>query len=229
VTPPPGVVQLWWLPAEHAGPAALACLTPAERARAQRLPAAAGARFAAARAALRRILGALTGVPARAMPLRTDARGRPYLPGGPAFSLSHSAGRVLCAVARGRVGVDLEAQRAVSGAVALGGELFGADFGARLAGLPAPARDAVFLAAWTRAEAVLKAAGTGWAGAAHACGLGSVSSPVRHGGRAYHVQTLELPRGWHGALAADFAVRTIIWSTRLASARRPAAHKEVAA
>ena len=213
MTPPPGSVWLWWLAAEQAGPAAMACLTPAERHRAARLHPPAGQRFAAARAALRRILGALTGMPPRTLDLRTDARGRVYLPGGPVFSLSHSAGRVLCAVAaRGRVGVDVEAHRPVRGVAGLGAELFGADFGARARAAPPAARNTLFLAAWTRAEAVLKAAGTGWAGAGGTVevGLGGPAR-VQRAGHALRIRPLALPQPWHAALATDFAVQALRW------------------
>ena len=37
-----------------------------------------------------------------------DPAGRPFLPGGPSFSLSHSGGRCVLALGRGRLGVDLE-------------------------------------------------------------------------------------------------------------------------
>lgn len=40
--------------------------------------------------------------------LQVSPEGRPWLPGGPAFSLSHSGGRCVLAVGKGRVGVDLE-------------------------------------------------------------------------------------------------------------------------
>lgn len=40
--------------------------------------------------------------------LRFSPAGRPWLPGGPEFSLSHSGGRCVLAVSERRVGVDLE-------------------------------------------------------------------------------------------------------------------------
>lgn len=40
--------------------------------------------------------------------LKRDAHGKPYLPGGPAFSLAHTRGLAVCALAPDRVGVDVE-------------------------------------------------------------------------------------------------------------------------
>lgn len=212
----PGTVLVWWLAADAPGPAALACLTPAERARAARLRAPAGARFAAARAALRRILAAVTGGPARTLDLRTDPRGRPYLPGGPAFNASHSAGHLLCAVtARGRVGVDVEAARGVAGATRLAGGLFGEAFGGGLENLPPGARDGAFLRAWTRAEALLKAAGSGWSGAPPLPDVADGAASVCLAGHRYRLHDLPLPGAWTGALATDFPVRALRWCAPL--------------
>ena len=43
---------------------------------------------------LRCILGDLAGTPAAALPLDVDGNGKPFLPGGPVFNLSHAAGLV---------------------------------------------------------------------------------------------------------------------------------------
>ena len=40
--------------------------------------------------------------------IETEASGRPRIPGGPGFSLSHSGGRCLLAVGRGSIGADIE-------------------------------------------------------------------------------------------------------------------------
>ncbi len=59
-----------------------------------------------ARALLREALGLET------LPeLRTNEYGKPYLPGGPQFSLSHTRGAVAAAIGTGPVGVDLERVR----------------------------------------------------------------------------------------------------------------------
>lgn len=47
-------------------------------------------------------------------PLRFAESGRPYVPGGPYVSLSHSGALAMCAVSEAAVGVDLERARPVS-------------------------------------------------------------------------------------------------------------------
>lgn len=62
--------------------------------------------------------------------------GKPVLVGGPSFNLSHSAGRVACAIATaGEVGLDVEE--------------------------PRPGRTVTTLRDWTAREAILKASGLG--------------------------------------------------------------------
>jgi hypothetical protein len=73
--------------------------------------------------------------------LRFPAGGKPLLPGGPSFSISHSSARVACAVGVGtEVGLDIEEC--------------------------SPGRSAEWLAEWTAREACLKAAGLGLRAAA---------------------------------------------------------------
>jgi len=80
------------------------------------------------------LLTRVTQRPLRPAQLRYTALGKPYAPGFPEFSISHSGGWVVCALAAvGRIGIDVEAVLA----------------GSRRAAL----------AAWTAKEATLKAAG----------------------------------------------------------------------
>ena len=89
-------------------------LAPEERARAQRLAAGRDrSRWIAARGLLRVVLGAQLGQAPSAIRLSRGARGKPRSRGPPdsglTFNLSHSGGRALIALARGReVGVDLK-------------------------------------------------------------------------------------------------------------------------
>lgn len=65
------------------------------------------------RVLLRLMLQEWTGVPAAAHRLQTTRKGKPWREGGLSLSISHSGGRVACAVTdRGEIGVDLEAPRA---------------------------------------------------------------------------------------------------------------------
>lgn len=57
----------------------------------------------------------------------TEEHGKPYLPGGPQFSISHSRGLIACAIERGPVGLDIERVReftpAMTERICTGGEL----------------------------------------------------------------------------------------------------------
>ena len=76
--------------------------------------------------------------------------GKPYIPGGPEFSLSHSGTLAVIALADVPVGADAEKDRPVGDAVRLRA-LTGAE--------RADSRDFLFF--WTRKEAALKCLGTG--------------------------------------------------------------------
>lgn len=143
------MIDLWLWPLDGApdGP-----LTAADHARAARFVHDRDrAHFLAARAGLRRILG-----PA---PLREGPRGKPFLPGGPAFNLSHAAGWAALVVGPAglELGVDIEGCRPVDPGLA---ELaFAPEERAELARASDP--DLAFLRGWTRKEAVIKATGEG--------------------------------------------------------------------
>jgi len=83
------------------------------------------------------------------------ARGKPRLPDGPDFSISHATGLVACAVAAaGRIGLDLEPAGSVGEATAR--RVLGPDERQRLASGELAATDA-----WVMKEAVVKLAGRG--------------------------------------------------------------------
>lgn len=151
-------VDLWLWPLAHDPGAGL--LSPAERARAARFvrPADAVA-YRAAHAGLREILGAITGQAPAALAFEISAQGKPLLPGGPAFNLSHSGGWAALAVAPVAVGVDIEAERPVEPEVAT--RFFSAAEQAALAPLAGAAWRQAFFRIWTRKEAFVKALGLG--------------------------------------------------------------------
>jgi 4'-phosphopantetheinyl transferase len=91
--------------------------------------------------------------------------GKPVLPGGPGFSLTHAGDLVGVAVhAGGAVGLDVEEEREL------------ADLGAMAAHACSPRESApdtqTFFTLWTRKEALLKATGTGLASPMSAITLG---------------------------------------------------------
>ena len=120
-------------------------------------------RYAAGRAALRRILGDRVGAEPRSLPIAYGPHGRPYLHDGPSFNVSH-AGR-WCVVATDdtrRVGIDIEDTTreveigAVAGRVCSSYELDS------FSGLAPDEQRGRFFELWTAKEAVLKALGTGF-------------------------------------------------------------------
>ncbi len=136
-----------------------------ERARAERMNnAGARRRFVTGRACLRWALARLTQVAARDIRFAYGAHDKPFLPGGPSFSLSHSGERVLIAVAAGgRVGADVERIRPVRRLEALAARWFAPGERAWLSAVPEGEREAAFFAVWTRKEAFAKALGRGLA------------------------------------------------------------------
>jgi 4'-phosphopantetheinyl transferase len=163
-----GVVQidLWLWPldcdaAEYGRRRAL--LTAAETARADRFVQDRDrVRYVSGRWRLREILSDLVGTAAPALPLTAGPNGKPFLPGGPAFNLSHAAGwAVLVVTANPKVwlGVDIEGGRPVY--PGLDERAFAPEERAALHAVDAASRDGAFFRGWTRKEAVVKATGEG--------------------------------------------------------------------
>jgi 4'-phosphopantetheinyl transferase len=156
-----------WLHPLHAPPSPpeIACLSPAELARASRfLRERDRRRFLAARCALRQRLAQHLGLAAGTLRFVLGPEGKPALADGPGchFNLSHSEDLALVAISeRCEIGVDIEVLRPVDGAESLARSHFtAAEFDAFMA-LDEAARDEAFLRIWTRKEACLKALGTG--------------------------------------------------------------------
>jgi 4'-phosphopantetheinyl transferase len=143
-------------------------LDPQERARAQRFVRAADAdRYVLAHAALRTVLARCLGADPATVRYAAGEHGKPALvPGGGEleFSLSHAGDVALVAATRaGPVGVDVERLRAFPDALAIADAHFSAAERRALRSVPADRRAEAFLRAWTRKEAVVKAAGGGLA------------------------------------------------------------------
>ncbi|WP_405822317.1 4'-phosphopantetheinyl transferase superfamily protein [Streptomyces sp. NBC_01390] len=174
--PGPWQVHLWTVPLD--GPAAHTAaalaplvLDPGERRRAARLLLPEDRRrWTTARVALRRVLGAYTGLPPARITFAYGRHGRPRLDGTGDrhlhFNLTHSRDRALLAVCRDTpVGADLEHLDAgppddrgldeLAEAVLAPPEL------GAYRELPYPDRRAALLRRWTGKEALLKATGRG--------------------------------------------------------------------
>jgi 4'-phosphopantetheinyl transferase len=116
------------------------------------------------RGLLRHTLAQITGQPAASFNIDVDAStGKPFVAGGPAFSIAHSGEAVVIAVAgNGRVGVDVEAIRSIPDLHNVTRSSFAPDELSALNRFPeGEPRTAAFFRGWTRKEAILKALGHG--------------------------------------------------------------------
>lgn len=118
-------------------------------------------RFTSGRSRLRGILGAHLGVAPEDVALEAGPDGKPFVPGGPLFNLSHAAGVAALVVTEAAVllGVDIEGARAVC--PGLDERAFAPEERAALRAFEVDGRDAAFFRGWTRKEAVVKATGQG--------------------------------------------------------------------
>ena len=159
-------LHVWRVDLEAAGRRGAEQLPAVERERAERKRRpGAGARWAAARWALRLVLGRYLDEEPAAIELTTGERGKPRLAAEPerlAFNLSHSDALALIAVTAGReVGVDVERIDPGRNLVGVAKRELGPPEAAAVARAPDAERAAVFYAAWTRHEARLKCLGVG--------------------------------------------------------------------
>ena len=167
------VVHLHTIPQDAPAPPDASTLSPAEHARADRLPPLPRRRFLVRHAAVRGILARYAGDGRGPgdLPLVADEYGRPWWEGGPVdFNLAHRGPWAVLAVAAAggpgvpAVGVDLESVPIPADGPRLV-ELAAAFFtDAELAELDAvsvPTRPGRIVRLWSAKEAVLKAAGCG--------------------------------------------------------------------
>ncbi|GAA0462262.1 4'-phosphopantetheinyl transferase family protein [Streptomyces olivaceiscleroticus] len=166
--------------------------------------------YVAAHVALREVLGGCLGVPAARIALTRlpcpgcgGPHGRPALagPAGEAvhFSLSHTGGLALLALAARPVGVDVERVPDIGLVRDAAGALHPTEQ-AELAELAGDSRAAAFARCWTRKEAYLKAIGEGLSGGglsgAH---LGTGPEPA--GLPGWQLCDVEVPPGYAAACA----------------------------
>jgi 4'-phosphopantetheinyl transferase len=167
------VTDVWWAapvaPAD--APGLVALLDAHERGRLDRFRRPVdSARYLAAHALTRLALAEVVGTPADALVFDRTCRcgeqhGKPVLPGGPGFSLTHAGDLVGVAIdPAGAVGLDVEEVRELT------------DLKAMTEYVCSPresvADSQAFFTLWTRKEALLKATGTGLASPMSAITLG---------------------------------------------------------
>jgi 4'-phosphopantetheinyl transferase len=204
------VTVVWWAapvaPAE--APGLVALLDGHERDRLHRFRRPADqARYLAAHALVRLVLADDAGRPADALVFDRTCRcgaqhGKPVLPGGPGFSLTHAGDLVGVAVhPGGAVGLDVEQVRELT------------DLAAMVAHVCSPQETApdadAFFTLWTRKEALLKAVGTGLATPMSAITLGPAGVLAWTGEDAPHdplwLADLRPAAGYHAAVAGTGA------------------------
>ena len=116
-------------------------------------------RYVVSHGVLRVILSAFTGRAPEAIAIASGARGKPFTPGGPHFSLSHADDVALVAVAaRGPIGVDVEAIRPELRLAEFARDLVPAREVEAIEAMPSDRRERAWFQAWTRWEAIAKAA-----------------------------------------------------------------------
>jgi 4'-phosphopantetheinyl transferase len=169
VLPPSGVCHLWSTPIS-AATASPALLDSGELSRVERFRVGnAREAFITSRAAQRLVLGRYLGRPPGEVRIERDCRhcggdhGRPYVSdAGVDFSVSHSAGWLLIAVvADGLVGVDIEQVSEQRSTEELVTRVLGPAEQDQFLRVPRDDRQAWFIRAWARKEAVLKLTGHG--------------------------------------------------------------------
>lgn len=179
------------------------------------------------RAPLLHVLSGYLGLPASAVILETDARGKPrfvpavaHVAGGLQFNWSHSGDYALVALVRGGdVGVDIERLGKNLRALELARRFFDPHEADALAALDPVQRATAFIGLWCAKEAVLKATGKGLAfglarlafelPAAAAWQLARID-PELGNTRDWFLRSFDAAPGYRGALAWRGAPREVV-------------------
>jgi 4'-phosphopantetheinyl transferase len=169
--------------------------------------------FAKTRALLRVVLSRHTRRPPGSLTFAIDARGKPFLDGhhGLHFSVSHSAGMALIAVAPAPVGVDIERMDASLDFQNIAEGIFSRSEFEMLASRKGAQQADAFFAIWTRKEAYLKATGDGFSSDPTMISVDCPDGRVEDRGRgpskaaAWHSFELPAPERFRAALVATRA------------------------
>jgi 4'-phosphopantetheinyl transferase len=205
-------------------PALAALLDDGERARAARFAFDEDRQsYVAAHALLRLELSRRAGLPARDWRFAATKLGKPFLLDPPRdlrFSLSHTRGMVVVAVAEGAdIGVDVEPSDRRAESMKVAQRFFAPEEVALLAAVEGETRRDLFFAIWTLKEAVVKATGQGLARALDSFSV-SLDPPrvTMRDGSPQEWSAAHWRRGsFHFALAAQGAVRADFSEAELAS------------
>lgn len=166
-------------------------------------------RYTVSRGLLRILLGSLVQRKPASLVIEVGAHGKPSLPSGPSFNISHSGARWLCGYARdGRIGVDVEEHRTLHDLDALALDTFHPDEAAAVLAYPSGAdRVGAFFRVWSRKESFIKALGLGLAYPLDGFVVSADATPDREllqvidpadGGEAWFMRSV----GWVGGLEA---------------------------
>jgi 4'-phosphopantetheinyl transferase len=143
-----------------------ASLSPDEAAQAARFRFARDRRrYVARHAVLRTLLAAYRGGRSGTPDFTLNAYGKPSLPDGPSFNMSHSHGTALIAIAPegGEIGCDIERREPSFADEGIAERFFSPGEAATLCALPDDLATQAFFDCWTRKEAYVKARGLGLA------------------------------------------------------------------
>jgi 4'-phosphopantetheinyl transferase len=238
VVPDDQTVHVWSFALGHKTSVLQRCqawLSEQERARAQRfIHAAQGNDFILAHGALRGVLARYLALAPEAIEFHIGSTGKPILLNASGsshalrFNLSHSHGRMLVAVAKGReVGIDLEQVRETLDALKLGERFFAAAEYEDLKNRTEQDRTWQFYRYWVAKEAVLKGQGIGieslqqceilpdGCGPRPSATVRCLDSSARQGG--WTIQWLNCGAGWQGAVSADGSD----WTVRIMDGETP--------
>ncbi len=167
-------------------------------------------RYVVGRAMLRLVLSRQFGMPPAEVPIRRGVRGRPWIEGAPGFdfNVSHTDGKALIGIARGRrIGVDLESEDRVANTRRLARRVLTANERAGLEGLAVDEHRRAFLRHWTCKEALSKATGDGLAApfgrisVAIAPRLRLTAGPEPYRPDAWELVAVMVPPGYLGTVA----------------------------
>jgi 4'-phosphopantetheinyl transferase len=215
----------------------LAVLSPEERKRASSFVFERDRhRYVMAHSALRVILAGYLGAAPASLAFVSKPGGKPRLASPRMdlrFNLSHSADRILVAVARGReIGVDIEMIRDIPGLDDLAESCFSPAERRWFAAVQVPTRLGAFFDGWTRKEAFLKASGEGLSRALDSFDVTLLAGDAPRllrlsGGRAsdWTLRALDAGPGYRAALAVEGplgVLEYLDWSSECE--RRPAPH-----